>query len=143
MGKILNHGNWKKERGFTLVEIVITIAVISIVSIATVSLAVYSTNSLVRSRERSFFSRETYNYSQLYLSYNERDFYNAVNVTTGSSESNTYHNFMIGYDHEYKYVALADKSYYVSFEFSNENKTLTMNAYNSKDVSIYSRSVSK
>lgn len=143
MGKTFNHGNRKKEKGITLVETIVSLSIISIISLATVTLAIYSTNSLRLSRERNFFIRETYNFANLYLSYDEEKFIDAINWTTNLSEAKTYHNFSVYYDVNHLYTDETHEAFYVSLEFTDENKTLNLSAYSIEGKILHTRSVSK
>ena len=143
MGKIINHGN-RKEKGFTLVEVVVALTVIGIVSAATVSLSVYATNSLRLARDKNFLVHETYNFASLYLQYDETDFVGAINNTTKNTETLTYHNFTINYDDNYDYLPDSyNRTFYIDFDFTNSNKTLTLSAYSSTAELLYSRSVER
>ena len=84
MEKVLIHGNRKKE-GLTLVETVIALSIVVTVSLATVSIAVYSTNSLRSSANKGFFNHEIATFSDLYLSYEGASFSEATGSTRRSS----------------------------------------------------------
>ena len=104
MGKIINHGNWKKEKGFTLVEMIVSLAIISIISVAAVSLAVYSVNSLSIARIKNFFSHETYNFASMYLTYSESDFISSVNQLTNNSCDNYIYDGSFEYSRSKSYL---------------------------------------
>ena len=137
------HRNWwKKEKGLTLVETVIALAIVAIVSTAAISMTIYSTNALTKSREKSFCSGETDNYATLFLSYGEDDYVEAFNALTGGSISG-YENAILYYDVDYKFTTSDKAHFYTTFTYSNENNTLDINFYDSGDNVLYTRSISK
>lgn len=142
MESILNHGNrWKKEKGLTLVETVVALAIIVIISVSAVSMALYSANALTNVRLKSFFSIEADNYTTLFLSYNEDKFTDAVNELTGISMER-YEQTDIYYDANYQYVE-SDPYYYVRLSFEDSNNTMNINIYSHDSSLLFTRSVSK
>ena len=103
----------RRQKGLTLIEVVVALAIISIVSFAVVSIAVNSTSALSTARINNFFSRETDGTN------NEKVYYN---VDCQYSTSENYH-------------------YYVNFSY--DSSTLTLIAYDVNNNSIFSRSVTR
>ena len=142
MGKILLHGNWKKQKALTLVETVVSLSIIVLVSAAVTSIAVYSSNIFHQLDVKNVLKMEIDNIATIYLSYDESDFYPALNTYTGlSDEHTTYYNSNLYINSELAYVEEANKVYTVSLNFSN--KTLTLDAYDTANELITSRSVTR
>ena len=137
------HGNrWKKEKGLTLIETVIALSIIVIVSVSVVSMTIYSTNALSKTRLKSFFSGEADNYATLFVSYDAAGFAGAVNYLVGTSMTG-YDETTIYYDSSYR-ITTADKSaYHTSFTYENEFKVLNIRVYDVNNNELFVRSVSK
>ena len=135
------HGNrWKKEKGLTLIETVIALAIIITVSVAVVSITIYSTNALITTNVKAFFSNEVNNIASLYLSYDDTDYIQAVNVTTGATISKT-NDDIIYYNSTYAFSDDTDYNYYISFNYDED--TLTLTAYQNSGDLIITRSVTR
>ena len=146
MGKVLFHGNRKKEKGITLVETIIAIGVIVIVSLATVSIAVYSSTILSNTRVKEFFARETNTLADFYLTYDtEEKFATAVRAYTGRTEEEFtgYTNSTFYYDGAFRISAEENKSFYLVLDFETNPGTLSMNAFKANGSKILSKEVAK
>ena len=139
MEKAVNHGN-RKKKGLTLVETLISLAVIVIVSVATVSIVVYSTNAISSSRRKSFFAHETNTLANLYLTYNDtpEDFTKAVRQYSGQDVVfGTDYTFY--YSEEFAYVEEARMSYSLLLDFDVSG--LLLSARNAKGEEFLSMEV--
>lgn len=142
MVKIFNNGNWKKKSGLTLVETVISLSVIVIVSVATVSIAVFSANSFKRSDTMQYFVHEIDSMIKLYLSYDETDFIRAIN--------SSYHININGYEdtnfcmnNKYEFLTSdSNYSYNLVFDFDSDI-SLTISSFYENGNLIYERSANK
>ena len=144
MGKVLFHGNRKKEKGITLVETIIAIGVIVIVSLATVSIAVYSSTILSNTRVKEFFARETNTLADFYLTYDtEEKFTKAVKAYTGREEFTGYTNSTFYYDGAFRISAEENKSFYLVLDFETNPETLSMNVFKANGSKILSKEVAK
>ena len=139
MESIFQHGNWKKEKGLTLIEVVIALTITVIISVAVVSVSIYSSNALYKQRAEDFFIYETSNIATIYYEYDEVDYVKAINHLTGLEVSG-HDDMTIYYKEDFTYSNSSDYHYYLNVKFNTES--LTFDSYNSKDVKIYSRSVS-
>ena len=142
MGKVLFHGNRKKEKGITLVETIIAIGVIVIVSLATVSIAVYSSTVLSNTRVKEFFARETNTLADFYLTYNEENFPKAVSAYTGRTITG-YTDTTFYYDGAFRVSTEANKSFYLVLDFETSAETLSMNVFKANGSKILSKEVAK
>ena len=147
MGKVLFHGNRKKEKGITLVETIIAIGVIVIVSLATVSIAVYSSTILSNTRVKEFFARETNTLADFYLTYDtEAKFATAVNAYTGR-EFTGYSDSTFYYDGAFRVSDEEKKSFYLVLDFETNAETgvvtLSMDAFKANGSKILSKEVAK
>ena len=139
MEKTANHGN-RKKKGLTLVETLISLSVIVIVSLATVSIVVYSTNAISSARRKSFFAHETNTLANLYLTYNDtpEDFTKAVRQYSGQDVVfGTDYTFF--YSEEFSYVEEAKQSYSLLLDF--DVSSLLMSARNAKGEEFLSMEV--
>ena len=146
MGKVLFHGNRKKEKGITLVETIIAIGVIVIVSLATVSIAVYSSTILSNTRVKEFFARETNTLADFYLTYDtEEKFATAVRAYTGRTEEEFtgYTNSTFYYDGAFRISTEGNKSFYLVLDFETNPGTLSMNAFKANGSKVLSKEVAK
>lgn len=146
MGKILIHGNrWKKEKGLTLVETIVALSVFLIVSLSTVSIAVYSANSFKLVDIKYFFTKEIDTISNLYLSYSESDFSLAFKQYT-SQDIEGYTDTTYYLNNKYEYVSSSSYAYRLTLTFTiNEQSlhVLNIKSYKSSGSGIYERTVSK
>lgn len=144
MGKILLNGNWrKKEKGITLIEILVALSIIILVSVAAVSIATYSATMFNTINVKRFFQREIDNIAELYLSYEEADFSTAFNRLTGKTISN-YNNSTSTYyvNSSFQYVESVDEyAYKINLTFSGA--TLDIASVKSDNSPIRSRSVQR
>ena len=69
MGKILNHGNWKKEKGLTLAEVVVALAIVVIISVAAVSVSISTSKSFAKLGVKRFFQREVEQLTEFQLNF--------------------------------------------------------------------------
>ena len=142
MGKILHHGNWKKEKGLTLLETIIALAIIVTVSVSAVSVSVYTSNTFNDLSIKRFFQREVDNISEIYLSYDESTFRDAFLKLTGktiSGYNDTTYYLNVGFE----YVEPTEEyAYKIALDFSGTN-ALTVTSQRSNNKEIRSRSVFK
>lgn len=144
MGKNLIHGNWKKEKGLTLAEVIISLGLIIIISLAGVSVAIFSTTSLANINVKRFFQHEVDNIAEMYLSYDASDFSTAFNDLTGKSIAG-YYNTTLYVDNTLEYVTSSEEyRYKITLRFSDEKLTVSSFKVNGSSQSeITSRSVAK
>lgn len=144
MGKILINGNWrKKEKGITLIEILVALSIIILVSVAAVSIATYSATMFNTINVKRFFQREIDNIAELYLSYEGEDFSTAFYKLTGKTISN-YNNSTSTYyvNSSFQYVESVDEyAYKINLTFSGA--TLDIASVKSDNSPIRSRSVKR
>lgn len=143
MGKILNHGNWKKEKGLTLAEVVVALAIVVIISVAAVSVSISTSKSFAKLGVKRFFQREVDNIAQLYLSYSNENFSSAVEVLTRVTpevdENSDWTYYLDG-----KYEYLNDKTNYQYKVFLDfDGNELTVSSYQTDGTLIIDRSVTK
>ena len=143
MGKILYHGNrWKKEKGLTLTETVVSLAIIVIVAVAATSIAVFSSNSFKKSNLKQYFVQEIDSICNLYLSYESEDFSKAINNSLGITISG-FTDSIYYLNSNYEYLENENgHSYYLEFDFDTDI-SLTLSAYKKGGSLITSRSVNK
>ena len=140
MGKILHVRNWKKEKGISLVELVISLTIIVIISIAGVSIAVYSSNSFKNNELKRHFVSELTSLSILYI--NSANYVSAVNSFYGDSVLSDEIDTDVYFDANYKVIhSTSDFVYRLYFDF--ETDKLTLSSYTQSDKLIYSKEVSK
>ena len=140
MGKILHVRNWKKEKGISLVELVISLAIIVIISIAGVSIAVYSSNSFKNNELKRHFVSELTSLSILYI--NSVNYVSAVNSFYGDSVLSDGIDTDVYFDANYKVIhSTSEFAYRLYFDF--ETDKLTLSSYTQSDKLIYSKEVSK
>lgn len=142
MGKILLNGNWrKKEKGITLIEILVALSIIILVSVAAVSIATYSATMFNTINVKRFFQREIDNIAELYLSYEEVDFSTAFNKLTGKTISG-YTDSTYFINSSFQYVESVDEyAYKINLTFSGA--TLDIASMKSDNSPIRSRSVKR
>ena len=145
MGKNLIHGNWKKEKGLTLAEVIISLGLIVIISLAAVSVAIFSTSSLSNINVKRFLQHEVDNIAEIYLSYDASDFYTAFYDLTGKSVAS--YNTTLYVDNTLQYVTSSDEyKYKIQLRSSNDGQRLTITSFKmngSSQSEITSRSVTK
>ena len=142
MVKILFFRNWKKEKGLTLVEVIVSLSILIIVSIVTVSLAVFSTTATQKGAIKQYFMQEIDNISNLYLSYDEADFVESISFSLGINLTG-YNDYTSYLDSMFNILDSDEGAKYrLVFDFDG-NTSLTMFSYNGVDSLIYSRSVTK
>jgi len=133
LGQILNHGNrWKKEKGLTLVEMVVSLAIIVIVSVAAISIAVYSSNTQKRVAISRYFTVLIDNSLRLYETYSDTDFEDAFEALTGQAiYYNTNRTYYLNLD--YQYVEESNAVYNVRYVFKSNGLVVTA-MYSDGDV---------
>ena len=145
MGKILHVRNWKKEKGISLVELVISLTIIVIISIAGVSIAVYSSNSFKNNELKRHFVSELTSLSILYINstnFVSTNFVGAVNSFYGDSVLSDEIDTDVYFDVNYKVIhSTSEFAYRLYFDF--ETDKLTLSSYTQSDKLIYSKEVSK
>ena len=143
MVKIFHHGNWKKEKGVTVLEVVISLSIITIVSVAAVSIAISTSNSFNTISVKRFFQREIDNIAEIYLSYESEDFKTGFKDLTGKditgSLDTTYSYYL---DSTFNYIE-DSSSYSYKLVLDFESTSLSISAYKQDDSLLRSRSVSK
>ncbi len=134
------HGTWKKEKGLTIAEVIVSLAVIVIVSLAVVSVALFSTQTQANTRVKQRFSRIVSDIAMLYETYEDDDFEFAFNNYSGQTivygVDKTFY-----YDASFNYQSQSGSSYYLVCDFGTN--TLKVTASYSDNNVIFERSVSK
>ena len=142
MEKVLHHGSWKKEKAVTLVETVVALSIITIVSIAAVSISIYSANSFRIASVKKFFNHEISSISEIYSAYdNEADFADAFELHTGRSiggytDTTYYLNSSLNY-----IDGSEGSSFYLRLTF--EGATLSLSANSNSGTELVNRSVTR
>ena len=145
MEKVLQFRTRKKEKGLTLVETVVSLSVILIVSIASVSVSVYSLNAFRLSNTKRFFEHEIKNIVELYLNYysptDSTKFITAFEKYTGQEMSDcvdrTYY-----FNSRYQFIDTEEGSnFYLQLDF--EDSALNASAFSNTGTKLASRSVIK
>ena len=134
MEKVINHGN-RKEKGLTLVETIIALAIITTVSLATVSIVVYSSNALRNTAVKAFFNHETDTLSNIYLSYHDdadsygkaMKQYSGAEVTLGEDRS-------LYYDGKFNHTAVETSMYALLLDFDADRLLLKVSDNNGKSI---------
>lgn len=145
MGKILLNGNWrKKEKGITLIEILVSLSIIILVSVAAVSIATYSATMFNTINVKRFFQREIDNIAELYLSYDEADFSTAFYNLTGKTINGYADDPTYFINSSFQYVESADEyAYKINLTFKFNGAALDIASTKSDNSPIRSRSVQK
>ena len=120
MAKVLINGNRKKEKGLTLIETVVSLAVIIIVSVTAVSVSVYSNNIQKSVEIERYFTVLVDNSLSLYQGYKDSAFETAFNDLTG--QSITYgsdHTYFVSQD--FKFVTEEYSLYSVKYDFGTNS----------------------
>lgn len=148
MGKILLDGNWrKKEKGITLIEILVSLSIIILVSVAAVSIATYSATMFNTINVKRFFQREIDNIAELYLSYEGVDFSTAFKELTGKTitvrtDDGGFADSTYYINSSFQYVESVDEyAYKINLTFSGA--TLDIASTKSDNSPIRSRSVKR
>jgi len=137
--KAAYHGN-RKKKGLTLVETIIALSIISLVSLATVSIIVYSSNALRNTSIKAFFNHEVNSFSSIYIAYHEdggayskaMKQYTGADVTLG--EDHTFY-----YDGSFNVCEAPARMYSLLLDF--EPNQLIITASNNQGGTILSREV--
>ena len=142
MEKVLFFRHWKKEKAVTLIETVVALSLITIVSVAAVSVAIYSANSFRIASVKRFFNHELDSISEIYVAYdNESDFRKAFQLHTGK-EISGYTNTIYYLDNSLSYLDDSQgSSFYISLSF--EGTKLDMGSYSNSGTTLAQRSVTK
>lgn len=146
MGKILHNGNWKKEKGMTLVEVIVSLSIILIISAAAVSVAVFTSNSLGTSQSKRFFKNEIENIASIYIEYYEETdesiFLDKFEDYLGKDISSLDEHSIIYYSSSYEVLDNSeDYGYRLNLDFSTNR--LDLSSFSSGDKLIYSKEVIK
>ena len=143
MVKIFHHGNWKKEKGVTVLEVVISLSIITIVSVAAVSIAISTSNSFNTISVKRFLQREIDNIAEIYLSYDSEGFKTGFKDLTGKDITGfldtTYSYYL---DSTFNYIE-DSSSYSYKLVLDFEYPSLSISAYKQDDSLLRSRSISK
>ncbi|MCR5348746.1 MAG: prepilin-type N-terminal cleavage/methylation domain-containing protein [Bacilli bacterium] len=116
MEKVPNLRN-RKEKGLTLVEVVVSLAVVVIVSLAVVSIVVSSSSSLQSASLKGFFTHEVDTLGNLFLSYPDAsDYHDAMLAYTGKNVTRGT-DYTLYYDASFHYAAEEGSFYYLTAEF--------------------------
>ena len=140
MVKNFNHGNWKKEKGLTVVEIMVSLAIIVIVSLAVLSIALFSTRTQSNTSVKQRFSRMVNDVAMMYQSYENDDFELAFNKYTGQTIEygvDTIYYF----DSSFNFSEETGSRYYLNCDF--DTNTLIVSACYKDNTVIHERSVAK
>ena len=143
MVQVLHHGNRKTKKALTLLETVIGLSVLVIVSLAAVSLAVYSTTSFQTAKIKRFFRHEVNALAEYFISYDDAsDFAKAVSDYNGKTVTR-------GTDTVFYYTGafeLTDDvehgAYKLVLDFTGETE-LTITAAHRDDAEILKRSAAR
>ena len=143
MGKILQLRAWQKEKGLTLVETVVSLSIILIITIAAVSISIYSTNSLRIASVKRFFNHEIDSICEMYVTYdNESDFSNAFLLYTGKTISG-YTNTVFYLNSSLNYLDTSEGSdFYISLSFEGATK-LDISSFSNTGTALANRSVTR
>lgn len=164
MVQVPNHGNRRRQKeGLTLLETVISLAIIVLVSIGTATLVISSSNYLSSSREKRFFEHELDSISLMYRDKTDAEefeqdvhLYLLENSVDLASDSSTYVTDVVTvyYDALFGYLrgsgAAESAFYYLNMSFTNKSAeteyTLSMRVFkvaSSGDVLVTERSVER
>lgn len=141
MEKAANHGN-RKEKGLTLLETVIALAVIVTVSLAAVSIAVYSSTSLSSSALKGFFQHEIDAFGDIYLSYPNGEDYSKAMLDYSGEAITLGEDKVFYYDASYKKNNEDVHLYLISFDFDGVD-SLSLVASKKDGSIIVSRSLAR
>ena len=145
MVKILHTRTWKKEKAVTLVETIVSLSIILIVSIAAVSVSIYSANAFRLSNVKRFFNHEINTIAEMYVTYNDADkFYQAVGVHTGKAVINNgaYVDTIYYLNNSMSYLDDSNGSnFYISLAF--DGNTLNLSSYSNSGTELAKRSVTR
>ena len=143
MDKVLNYENRKVNRGITLIEAIVSLGILVVVSLATVSIAIFSNTSFQSKEVKQYFSHELDNIAKLYLSYDETDFKQSVESSFGLVLSGSgYVDSTFYFDNSYN-VLPNETGYEFKTLFDFETNSLSLSTYSKQNKLIYSRSVNK
>lgn len=144
MGKVLLNGNWKKEKGMTLVEVIVSLSIILIISAAAVSVAIFTSNSLGSAETKRFFKNEIENIAKLYEEFDLAQFKTSFAAYLGKTLGDTTEN-----PTQYFYYSSAREiqdtsenyGYKLCLEFAADK--LSLSSFDSGDKAIYAKEVTK
>lgn len=147
MEKILLHGHRKeKEKGLTIIEVVIALSVVFVIAFASVSVVLFSMNMKNQTGEVHFFILETEQIAKLYL--NGGDFEDSMNYYIGDNyftDDALTSGGTIYYSGKYEYVIHVDEQedykFKVVLEIVGAELKIDASTYGNKN--IYSRSVTR
>ena len=125
MGKIINHGNWKKEKGITLIETVVSLTIVIIISLACFSLVIFAANSRKKASVNRFFSNLTHQCLKLYTTYTDgSEFEDGFSILTNQTiEYGVDTTFYL--NETYHYVTSESYKYSIIFDFEDDSLKIT------------------
>lgn len=123
MAKVPFNGNRKKEKGVTLIETVVSLAVIVVVSVIAVSISVYTSNIQKSVEIERYFTVLIENSLSLYQGYENEAFETAFNDLTGQTISyGNDHTYFVSRD--YMFVTEEYSLYSVKYDFTENGLTV-------------------
>ena len=149
MEKVLGHRHWQKEKGLTIIEMIVSLAVLLIIAISTLSFSLFSISQKDDTRFKHFFMLECSQISNLILIYQGNEFNSALKFyMNNTDDSFTFDDSSdatcdLYYGSDYSYSTDAEYRYKMNLTVSNNRKELNMNVYNNEDVLKFSRSVTR
>lgn len=140
MVQVLQYQHWKKEKGLTVMEIIVSLTILVIVSLAVLSVALYSFNVQTKANVRQRFSHMVNDVVMMYQTYENDDFELAFNKYTG--QTITYGTDTIFYfDESFNYHEEEGSQYYLNCDF--ESDSFHISACYIDNTVIHERSVAK
>ena len=139
MEKAAHHGN-RKEKGLTLVETIISLAIITTITLATVSIIFYSTNALRNSSVKAFFTHEANACSEIYISYRgdapayKKAMLQYSGYTVNLGEDHTFY-----YDGKFAYTSVDAHAYSMLLDFDTDQLQITVS--DNKGGTVFTREV--
>ena len=115
------------NKGVTLVETIVAIAVIVIISVVGYSVCSFSVMQQQKLLRKNFFINETHNILACYYS-PENDFEDNMIFLTGNSDIDYSSDFVLYYTKNYDYALNMDNStYYLTFTYNDSIKVYKSN----------------
>ena len=144
MGKILVNGNWKKEKGMTLVEVIVSLSIILIVSAAAVSVAIFTSNSLGGAQAKRFFKNEIENIAKLYLEYDETSFTSNFETYLGQPlQTINEHPNQTFYYSTSREIQNNDENYGYKLCLEFSTNKLSLSSFDNNEKAIFAKEVTK
>ena len=126
MEKAAYHGN-RKEKGLTLVETIIALSIITIVSLATVSIVIYSSNALRNTSVKAFLNHEVSSLSNIYLSYHDdASAYNKAMKQYSGQDLVLGEDYVFYYDGNFALCEEPVRAYSLLLDFDTSHLTITV-----------------